>query len=135
MSPARLRDEATPWSFFLPVMLAVAVGVLLAGAVQYALTTVFGPQPSPLGIAPVADAASADGDDDGELANSDSEAALIEVGPVQGGDVVLLPGPITSMREGSERACINDTIALRRHNGWEQGLENDAPLRCRASSP
>jgi hypothetical protein len=39
------------------------------------------------------------------------------------------------MRDGAARACINDTIAMRRSNGWEQGLDENAPLRCRASSP
>ncbi|MBJ6980739.1 hypothetical protein [Luteimonas sp. MC1572] len=135
MRPTSLRDDAAPWSFFLPVMLAVAVGMLLAGAVQFALKTVFAPGPSDIHAAPVAVVASGDPDGDVVATADEAEAALVAVGAAQGGDVVLLPGPITSMREGSDRACINDTIALRRPNGWEQGLENDAPLRCRASSP
>jgi hypothetical protein len=135
MSPARLRDDAAPWSFFLPVMLAVAAGVLLAAAVQFAIRTVFVPAPPLAGPAPAVASSSADAEADAVAVGGGADDAQVEVGAAQGGDVVLLPGPITSMREGSERACINDTIALRRSNGWEQGLENDAPLRCRASSP
>ncbi len=135
MSPARLRDDVAPWSFFLPVMLAVAVGVLLAGAVQFALRSVFAPAPETRPAASAAAVAPEDADGEAVATPGSGDAALVEVGAAQGGDVVLLPGPITSMREGSARACINDTIALRRPNGWEQGLENDAPLRCRASSP
>lgn len=135
MSPVRLRDDAAPWSFFLPVMLAVAMGMLLAGAVQYALKAILGDAPATTHAAPAAPAGAEDLDSDAAASADEEAAALVEVGPSQGGDVVLLPGPITSMREGAERACINDTIAMRRPNGWEQGLENDAPLRCRASSP
>jgi hypothetical protein len=135
MSPARLRDDAAPWSFFLPVMLAVAVGMLLAGGVQYALKTVFSPSQPELQVASAATSAGTDADASDGADEEGEAAALVEVGDAQGGDVVLLPGPITAMRGGFDRACINDTIALRRPNGWEQGLENDAPLRCRASSP
>ena len=46
-----------------------------------------------------------------------------------------LPGPISAMRDRDERACINGTVADRKPNGWEQALEDDAPLRCTATSP
>lgn len=36
-----LRDDAPPWSFFIPVTLAVIVGVLSADGIRYAFNTVF----------------------------------------------------------------------------------------------
>lgn len=44
------RDDAPPWSFFLPMTLAVIVGVLAADAIRFAAGTVLGgstPSPSP----------------------------------------------------------------------------------------
>lgn len=35
------RDDAPPWSFFIPVTLAVIVGVLAADAIRFAIGTVF----------------------------------------------------------------------------------------------
>lgn len=35
------RDDAPPWSFFIPITLAVIVGVLAADAIRYAIGTVF----------------------------------------------------------------------------------------------
>ena len=39
---SRFRDDAPPWSFFIPVTLAVIVGVLAADAIRYAIGSVFG---------------------------------------------------------------------------------------------
>ena len=36
-----VRDDAPPWSFFIPVTLAVMVGVLAADGIRYAIGTVF----------------------------------------------------------------------------------------------
>lgn len=136
MALRRLQDDTPPWSYFLPMMLAVALGVLIAEAVKVAVSAVFARQAAPLVAAPAvaAPAIAADGAED-PPADASGSASLVEVGEAESGDVVMLPGPITAMRDGAERACINDTIAMRRPNGWEQGLENDAPLRCRANSP
>lgn len=132
MALRRMQDGIPgPWSYFLPVLLAVALGVLAAEAVKLTASAAFGGRDvAPAAAAPAAVAADPAGDE-----GAAGPDALVEVGTVQAGDVLMLPGPITAMREGAERACINDTIALRRPNGWEQGLDNDAPLRCRASSP
>lgn len=45
-----------------------------------------------------------------------------------------LSGPITARQAGESESCINGTVAIRSPNGWEQALENDAPVRCEASS-
>ncbi|MEN1928280.1 hypothetical protein WCE41_06240 [Luteimonas sp. MJ246] len=134
MSPVRLRADVTPWSFLLPMLLAVAGGVLLADIVRHVAGAAFAPEePQQPTVAAVAKPDQDEGDDTDDM---HSEATgLVEVGASSGGGVVLLPGPSTAMREGADRACINDTIAMRRPNGWEQGLEDNAPLRCRASSP
>lgn len=61
-----MRDDVPPWSFFLPVALAVAVGVLLADGVKFALHRVVGgpdvaspaaapPPPAPAAEAPADD--------------------------------------------------------------------------------
>jgi len=134
MSPVRLRDDPTPWSFFVPTILAVAVGILVADVVGHVAGAVFGSDD----VAAVAAldgprvAAVRDEVEDDQLSGA---SAVVEVGQSSGGDLVLLPGPVAAMRDGADRACINHTIALRRPNGWEQGLEDNAPLRCRASSP
>jgi len=58
--------------------------------------------------------------------------------PAQGADVDAgraLPGPVTARQAGASESCINNTVATRNPNGWEQALENDAPVRCTAISP
>lgn len=134
MSRVRLRDDVTPWSFFLPAMLAVAVGILAADVVAHVAGAVFGSDDAP--VVATADAPRVGAvRDDFEGESLAGGAGAVEVGQSSGGDLVLLPGPVAAMRDGAERACINHTIALRRPNGWEQGLEDNVPLRCRASSP
>lgn len=132
MNRVELREGRRPWSLFLPVLAAVAAGILLADIVRHVAGAAFAggdPVVPAVAAAPPPDAA-------GEGTEPDDDAAgEVVVGETSGGDVVLLPGPVTAMRDGAERACINHTIALRRPNGWEQGLEASAPLRCRASSP
>ncbi|NYZ61265.1 hypothetical protein [Luteimonas deserti] len=46
-----------------------------------------------------------------------------------------LPGPVVARQAGASESCINNTVATRSPNGWEQALENDAPVRCTATSP
>lgn len=133
MNQVSLGDGRSAWSLFVPILLAVASGILLADIVRHVAGTAFAGDDEP--VVAVA-AASRDADEGGaEPEPAVDDAAVVTVGQSSGGEVVLLPGPITAMRDGAERACINATIALRRPNGWEQGLEHSAPLRCRASSP
>lgn len=127
------RDSRDPWSLFLPVLLAVAAGILVADIVRHLAGAAFADDEVPAAAIATVPQDRADGMADDDAAADD--AARVTVGTSSGGDVVLLPGPVAAMRDGAERACINDTIALRRPNGWEQGLEHSAPLRCRASSP
>lgn len=151
-----VRDDAPPWSFFLPVTLAVVVGVLAADAIRYAIGTVFGtdapvpaqvePAPGPTAEAPPAPAdpetatqpvpAPAAGEDDPPVAEpaapdpaSPDDAASPPTAAAADG-VLELPDPITARREGAEAACVNGTVANRVAGGWEQALENDAPVRC-----
>ena len=133
MNQVSLRDGRSAWSFFLPVLLAVASGILVADIVRHVAGAAFADDEVPV-VAVASGARDAD-EAEAEPEPAAEDAAMVTVGQSSGGDVVLLPGPIAAMRDGAERACINDTIALRRPNGWEQGLEHSAPLRCRASSP
>ena len=47
------RDDAPPWSFFIPITLAVMVGVLAADAIRYAIGTVFGGDDAPGQVSPL----------------------------------------------------------------------------------
>ena len=133
MTLRRMRDDVPPWSFFLPIVLGVALGILLADVVKYAVSTVFGRDAAPAVAVAAADPAKAGLAEDDEAAE-DAEG-LVEVGEVNAGATLLLPGPVTAVRDGAERACIGGTVALRQPNGWVQGLEDSAPVRCRSSSP
>src|SRR5699024_6789890 len=44
---SNFRDDAPPWSFFIPITLAVIVGVLAADAIRYAIGSVFGGDDAP----------------------------------------------------------------------------------------
>lgn len=133
MNQVSLGDGRSAWSLFVPILLAVASGILLADIVRHLAGAAFADGRETASTAPRA--APAEIADEAADASLDDGAAEVIVGQSSGGDVVLLPGPVAAMRDGAERACINHTIALRRPNGWEQGLEDSAPLRCRASSP
>lgn len=129
------REGHRPWSLFLPVLLAVASGILVADIVRHVAGAAFADERATAAVMPPAPPAGAVEDDPDPDASLQDHAAEVVVGQSSGGDVVMLPGPVAAMRDGADRACINHTIALRRPNGWEQGLEDSAPLRCRASSP
>jgi hypothetical protein len=131
MHQRRLRRDVPPWSFFLPVTLAVLVGMLAAEFITLALAAIFSRDTpveavaAPAPLAPVG--ATTEVAEDG--------ASTVEVGPPLAGELPSLPGPSSALRDGDARACINGTVVARRPNGWEQGLENDAPVRCIAASP
>ncbi|MCD9028165.1 hypothetical protein LDO26_08075 [Luteimonas sp. BDR2-5] len=81
--------------------------------------------PDAADLAPVAGAetaapSSAGGEDEGEALDAEGNP--------------MLPGPISARQSGATRSCINGTVAARSPNGWEQVLENDAPLRCTATT-
>ena len=52
----------------------------------------------------------------------------------ENGGARRLSGPMTARQAGESESCINNTVATRSPNGWEQALENDAPVRCEATS-
>lgn len=132
MTLRRLADAAPPWSFFVPVLLAVALGVLLADGARWALSGLFGGGDVSVAAAPVATGNDPRAD---AFLVDELDDAHVEVGEVHAGETLMLPGPSTAMRDGAARACINGTVALQQPNGWVQGLEHNAPLRCRATSP
>lgn len=142
MNRRGFQDDAPPWSFFLPVTLAVVVGVLIADAARLAIGAVFvrdaaesaAPAKAPA-KAPAPPDAEASADVDPPAQASATPEATATTKPADDADAPALPGPMSAMRDDSERACINGTVAERRPNGWEQALEDDAPLRCTAESP
>lgn len=141
------RDQyraLTPWSFFLPVALAVTLGMLVANALGAAL---FGGSESGEGTQAVEAAAltdtppeatgagQADSKVDAAPAPAGSESAVTTTTPKPSVlEPVRLPGPSSARRDGETRACIGGTIAVRAANGWEQEVVNDAPARCVAGS-
>lgn len=131
------RDEfraLTPWSFFLPMALAVMLGVLVANALIAAFSG-SDDVDSPAGKVAETAAEAGDAADKPEPAPAASRAngaAAARVAPVLA--PVSLPGPSSARRDGETRACIGGTIAVRADNGWEQEVVEDAPARCTASS-
>lgn len=151
--------DPTPWSFFLPIALAVLLGALVAGLILRAIDSasdgdegrttdamqvqpaaktdapdaaqpspepvvaetaqVRRPQPAPQQAVPAASPPAAMGADQA----AGSAAAHVA-------SVPTLPGAMLARRDGAPEACINGTIALRNENGWQQRLENDAPVAC-----
>jgi hypothetical protein len=142
MNRRGFQDDAPPWSFFLPVTLAVVVGVLTADAARLAIGAVFvrdtaesaAPAKAPTKT-PAPPDADASADEDVPVQAPAVRGAKATTKPADDADAPALPGPMSAMRDDSKRACINGTVAERRPNGWEQALEDDAPLRCTADSP
>jgi len=138
MNRRGFQDDAPPWSFFLPVTLAVVIGILVADAVRLAIGAVFVRETAetrapPRAPAPAAEAAEPAGTPAPAPASATATSSAPNA-PVES-DVPELPGPISAMRDRGETACINGTVADRKPNGWAQAIEDDAPLRCTATSP
>lgn len=159
------RDAVSPWAFFLPIALAVMVGSLVADALGHLMRGRFADAPDPVvtGVAP-APVASPDPAPVAPLplpqpvlpepplpaapvieplhpdaaipADAVEPAAVSTVESASEVDSMRrLSGPMTARQAGESESCINNTVATRSPNGWEQALENDAPVRCTASSP
>ena len=139
---SRFRDAAPPWSFFIPTTLAVIVGVLAADAIRYAIGSVFGGDdalvqvdagsPEPAAPEPVAPASPA-GTDVGAVpgaASDDGQEVPFGHAASRNNGVLELPDSMTARREGAAAACVNGSVANRVQGGWEQALENDAPVPC-----
>ena len=145
MDRSGIRDDVAPWSFFLPVTLAVIVGGVLVGLILRTVDRVFVPASSaapvevnhepaarPLDALP-AEPAPQQTPTPTTLADEDrlrTPAATQDDAPSTAVVVPVLPGAIVAKRDGAPEACINGSIALRAENGWEQRLENDAPVPC-----
>ncbi|WP_101926182.1 MULTISPECIES: hypothetical protein [Luteimonas] len=159
----------SPWSFFLPMLLAVILGNLVVAGVQRlfpggdepaaaperdgpadAMPTSAEPVPptAPLPVAPAAPPPSdlpvvpppvppaADVIDAPAAPDAGSVLdAVAADGATDADGNPRLPGPVEARRSGASRSCINNTVADRNPNGWGQALENDAPVRCSATSP
>lgn len=155
------RDAVSPWAFFLPVALAVMVGSLVADAVGGMLRDRFDDAPpavveqapvpvetspvetaAPIEPAPAAYASVAQTEpvseaphpDAAQLAEPDRAGAPLATATPASDGPRRLSGPMTARQAGESESCINSTVATRSPNGWEQALENDAPVRCEATS-
>lgn len=151
MDRSGIRDDVAPWSFFLPMTLAVALGGLLAGLALRMVDRVFAPESDAVAVeaahrqapapaeasnavepAPQAQAVPASAPDAAATAAVERSrtraVAQREASTADG--VPVLPGAIVARRDGAPEACIHGSIARRAENGWEQRLENDAPVRC-----
>lgn len=156
------RESVSPWAFFLPVALAIVAGNLVSDAIAHLLRDRFEPVPVAVvehGMAPesVAHAPAppptappaalpqpAVSSAPPVVAPAETEPAPVnDPGAVSGAveppvapvaEVRRLSGPMTARQAGESESCINNTVATRSANGWEQALENDAPVRCEASS-
>jgi hypothetical protein len=146
MSRRDSRGELTPWSFFLPVALAVALGVVVADAVGFTTSAMVlkhevaeasGPVSTahPVGMPSAVTAKGSDGSASNTKVSAPAAKAKSVVAALPVLAPVRLPGPTSARRDGEIRACINGSIALRVAHGWQQEVLNDAPSRCQASSP
>lgn len=157
------RDAVSPWAFFLPIALAVLVGSLVADAVGHWMRGRFAeapvpavarvavpadiapdpmpppldPLPQPVLPAPPAPTRPVEPPHPDAAALAGPQEVPGEAAPVDTSrvDTRRLSGPMTARQSGESESCINNTVATRSPNGWEQALENDAPVRCEASSP
>jgi hypothetical protein len=134
-----IRDEfraLTPWSFFLPIALAVMLGVLVAHALIAAFSGSGGDADA--SAAQLAALTADAGEPQADSSNASSATGRKGRSAVAKTVAVLapvsLPGPSSARRDGEARACIGGTIAMRAENGWEQEVVEDAPARCTASS-
>lgn len=138
MNQRGFRDDAPPWSFFLPVTLAVVLGILIADAVRLAIGAIFvreAVQASAPDRSPTRTVVPSTETPAGTTEEPEVMGKLSAAKPAAPAGAPALPGPSSAMRDRGERACINGSVAERRPNGWEQALEDDAPVPCTADSP
>ncbi|MDR6992098.1 hypothetical protein [Luteimonas sp. 3794] len=155
------REAVSPWAFFLPIALAVMVGSLVADAIGGMLRDRFDDAPPaiaeqvpasvntapvemaapvepapvvPEQVAPPAPVVAPPNPDAAMLAEPDSAGAPSATASPASDAGRRLSGPMTARQAGESESCINNTVATRSPNGWEQALENDAPVRCEATS-
>ncbi len=141
-----VRDDVPPWSFFIPVTLAVIVGALAADAIRHAIGIVFGrgevtaqaggddaadaadatddaePAPAAPPVEPAPAAASRTGSAAGDTAGAGE--------PSRRDGVLELPDSMSARRDGAPAACVNGTVVNRVPGGWEQLVEGNATVPC-----
>lgn len=139
MRDDRIPAAAAPWSFFVPIALAVLVGGLVSGLILRSLDA---PQAGDAAdrVPPAGEAKPERPPPAPETAPTvaveprrpdAATAAVPEVADDKDAAAPpALPGALLARRDGAPAACINGTIALRDENGWQQQLENDAPVAC-----
>lgn len=137
----------SPWSFFVPIALAVLVGGVIAGLILRGLDAASDDREAAAATASAEAGAETATHDAGQAASNTEPATetAAETAPVPGAQPVAqdeaqppadadappaLPGAMLARRDGAPAACIHGTIALRDENGWQQQLENDAPVAC-----
>lgn len=135
----------SPWSFFVPIALAVLVGGVIAGLILRGLDAAPDDRDAAAATAPAEAGAETATHETGQAAPSIEAAPATETAPMSGAHPVArdeaqppanadappaLPGAMLARRDGAPAACIHGTIALRDENGWQQQLENDAPVAC-----
>lgn len=123
-----LQVPRSLWPIFLPLTLAIVAAILLADVVRAGVGGLAGDDP----IAHAKAVASTPADD--SRRPLPTPAAVAPEPRPRAVALATLPGPVTARREGAKAACIHGTVAYRSGNGWEQGLANDVPLRCRSDS-
>ena len=126
------KEDYTPWSFVLPMALAVMLGVLAADAVRLALAAMF-----------VKSAVEQINDQlkkqttPGHLParpNATQAEPELEVEYLPGAFDPQLPGLLEANRKRLDRACIGGTISVRESNGWSQELSGSYPQKCVATT-
>ncbi|MGJ4729502.1 hypothetical protein [Luteimonas sp. SDU101] len=156
MLPAAVLKEAemqegpvpaatSPWSFFVPIALAVLVGGVIAGLILRGLDAAPDDREASAATASAKAGAETATHEAGRAVPNTEAAPATETAPVPGAHPVAqnqaqppadadappaLPGAMLARRDGAPAACIHGTIALRDENGWQQQLENDAPVAC-----
>lgn len=126
------RDDYTPWSFVIPIALAVMIGVLAADLVRLMVATALAKK----AIAELNESLRHQ-TTPGHLPARQGSAASAAT-PVYSyetrSSVARLPGLLRANKEGIDQACIGGTISNRESNGWSQDLALGRPQVCIATS-
>ena len=125
------QDEYTPWSFVLPIALAVMLGALAADVVRISVTAMLAKAAVDKLQSELQQATP------GHLPARPSavEAQEPPVHYEPGASLERLPGLLTANRQGLDRACLGGTVSLRVSNGWSQDMSRGTPEKCVATSP
>ena len=127
-------DDYTPWSFVVPIALAVMLGILAADVVRLMVGAM------------IAKAAISELNESLEAQTTPGHlpARPEAVGPAREEAYQYeepersspdLPGLLKANRDGVDRACIGGTVSYREANGWSQDTSSGSPQPCRANSP